>query len=196
MNGIIRITVAALSLAALAQSAAAAAPGAGPQTSSSGPVIVDGVVPSSCRLSPATAGSGASNVTFTDHGGAASDVTVNLLVDPNTARTQSAVGVVQFQVLCTGAHTLTVSSTSGGLVNTSTSASGGGFENRANYSLQASWDGKTRTLTTNGAKASLDLSGLDSATGPLIVTVTVPPGEGPLVAGAYQDTINIDLSAN
>lgn len=191
MTSIVRAIAPALLLATIAQSAWAAA-----ETATAGPLLVNGQVPSACRLSPATQGRGASNVTFTDNGGAASLVTLNTMVDPNTARTQSAVGVVQFQVLCTGSHTLTVSSTSGGFVNTTTSATGNGFANHANYTLQASWDGKTRALTTAGSAASLDLSGSDGATGALIVTVTVPPGEGPLVAGTYQDTINIDVSAN
>jgi hypothetical protein len=118
------------------------------------------------------------------------------LVDPATAKTKAAVGTVQFQVICTGAHTLTVSTGSGGLINTTTSATGAGFSNRADYTLQAAWDGASRSLTTSGSAASLDLSGSDSVTGALTVTVTVPSGQGPLVAGAYQDTISIDLSAN
>lgn len=191
MSPLARSLAATLALAALGQPAAHAA-----EAAAASPLVISGQVPSACQMSPASQAPGGDNVTFSANGGNASSVTVNLMVDPSTAKTQGAVGGVQFRVICTGAHTLTVSSTSGGLVNTTTSASGAGFANRADYTLQAAWDGMTRSLTTNGAAAKLDLSGSDSASGALVVTITVPSGEGPLVAGAYQDTISIDLSAN
>ena len=192
MAALPRSLAAVLALAtAVGQGAARAA-----ETAGAPPLVISGQVPSTCQMSPAAQAPGGDNVTFSANGGNASSVTVNLMVDPNTAKTQGAVGAVQFQVICTGAHTLTVSSASGGLVNTTTSATGAGFANRADYTLQAAWDGITHTLTTRGSAASLDLSGSAGATGALTVTVTVPSGEGPLVAGSYQDTISIDLSAN
>ncbi|HEY1750669.1 MAG TPA: hypothetical protein VGG29_05365 [Caulobacteraceae bacterium] len=182
---------AAVALAIAAGPAVRAADTAGSQ-----PLVIAGQVASTCQMSPATQGPGNLNVAFSAAGGGASQLAVNLMVDPSTARTQSVVGVVQFQVLCTGAHTLKVTSASGGLVNTTTTTTAGGFSTRADYSLQAAWAGASRSLTTSGSAASLDLSGADSASGALTVTVTVPSGEGPLVAGAYQDVISIDLSAN
>ena len=191
MTAIARPLAVLVALAAVGQSAARAA-----ETASAPPLLVNGQVAAACRLSPASEGAGGANITFSQNGGNASSLTVNTMVDATTAKTQAAVGVVQFQVLCTGAHTLTVNTASGGLVNTTTQNTAAGFANRIDYGLQAAWNGVTRNLTTSGSAASLDLSGADANTGALTVTVTVPSGEGPLIAGAYQDTISIDLSAN
>src|SRR5262249_17266333 len=119
MTSVARPLAVALALAAVSQAPARAA-----ETASSGPLLVSGQVPSACRLRRPAEGPGSANITFSANSGAASSVSVNVLVDPNTAKTQSAVGVVQFQVSCTGAHTLTVSSLSGGLVNTTTTTTG------------------------------------------------------------------------
>jgi len=186
---------ATITVVTLALAGAIAAPSFADETTSSLPLLVSGDVASECRLSPAAEGPGDANVRFSSVAGG-SQVTVAMFVDPTTARTRSSTGAVQFQITCTGPHTLKVTSGSGGMVNGTTSVTGQGFTNRADYTLAAQWNGASRSVTTSGAAASLDLSQTNGAQGALTVTVSIPPGQGPLVAGAYQDTITVDLSAN
>ena len=158
------------------------------------PITVQGEVPVRCKMAAPLAGGTGANTTFAanSNGG---EINLTNLVDSNTARTVAAQGTVQFPIICTGAHTLTITSQRGGLTNQNSATAAGGFAVHADYTLNASWAGTTRTLVTSGSRSALDLSQTDAASGNLTIDVTLAGGLGPLQAGTYSDEIVVQLNA-
>jgi hypothetical protein len=154
-------------------------------------VTIDGNAPSVCQMN-APQGSG-SNVQFSVNSSNSGQVDFQALANPNTAVAQASSVSVSFPVTCTGAHSLTISSTNGGLTNPSPGAQG--FATRVDYALSAAWNGDTRQFTTVGTPTSLNLTESDGATGNLTVGITVPGGGLPLVSGAYTDQVTVQFSA-
>src|SRR5581483_8980158 len=116
-------------------------------------------------LSPPIAGTG-SNTSFSQNSNGG-ELDLTALVDTTSAKTQAASGTIQFPIVCTGAHALTVSTRHGGLGNQNASGNSGGFTTHADYSLSATWAGTTKTFTTAGAPITLDLSQSNAASGNL-----------------------------
>jgi hypothetical protein len=157
-------------------------------------VVMDGDVPTRCRMSTPQAVGAATNATFTPNtNGGRLDLTQ--MVDAAEAKTIATHGVLEFPIICTGAHSLTVTSTHGGLVNASATGQAGGFATRADYTLSATWAGTTQQVQTGGSSTALDLSQQGPAAGALSLDFNLPGGSGPLQAGAYSDEIVVQLNA-
>jgi hypothetical protein len=152
---------------------------------------VDGTIPTRCSMSrPTAADTNNSAFSVQDAGGAL------MLTSPidQGALTNSATASFRFAITCTGAHDLIIAS-NGGLVNQTTPLSANGFLTRADYTLVASWGATTQSLTTDGSRATLDLSQTVARAGTLSVVFSLPSGRGPMTAGTYTDQIYIQLSA-
>jgi hypothetical protein len=181
----------ALLLAAFAVATSAVA---APDQNPSQPLTVKGDVPVRCKMSPPVSGGSGTNTTFAQNS-SGGEIDLTALVDANTAKTLAAQETIQFPIICTGAHTLTVTTQHGGLVNQNVAAPAGGFAVHADYTLNATWAGTTRSLTTSGAQAALDLSQSDAAGGELTIGFSLLGGVGPLQAGTYSDEIVVQLNA-
>jgi hypothetical protein len=152
---------------------------------------VDGAVPTRCKLSQPTA-IAVSNSTF-NSGDAGGTLVLGTIVGQD-ALTTGAGATFRFAITCTGAHALVITS-NGGLINQATTAAATGFSTRADYSLSASWGTTSRSLTTDGNRASLDLSQAAARTGNLDIVFNLPLGRGPMTAGSYTDQVFIQLTA-
>jgi hypothetical protein len=188
MRSLTLLTVLAASAAAFGAHAQAVVPG--PAQS----VVMQGDVPTRCKMSPPQLIGSATNATFTpNQSGGQFDVTN--MVDTLASKTLATHGVLELPIVCTGAHSLTVSSIHGGLINANATGQAGGFATRADYALSATWAGITKQVQTTGASTTLDLSSGAPSSGSLSIGFDLPGGAGPLQAGAYNDEIVVQLNA-
>jgi hypothetical protein len=181
-----------LSFAALVSLAGAGVAFAQDQTDVTDRLSINGTAPSVCQMN-APQSSGGTNVQFSVSSSNAGQVDFQALANPQTAVAQPSTVSVSFPVTCTGAHSLTVSSSNGGMTNPAPGAQG--FSTRVDYALTAQWNGDTRQFQTVGSPASLSLTESDGATGNLTVAISVAGGGQPLVSGAYTDQVTVQFSA-
>jgi hypothetical protein len=171
-----------------------AAGGAAAQTQDTAQQRVDlaGTVPSVCKMD-APHSSGAGDVQFTVSSNDAAELNFQALANPTTAVAQAAQVSVSFPVICTGAHSLTVSSTNGGLTNPAQAVAG--FATRVDYALTAQWATDQKQFQTAGAPTSLNLTESDGVAGDLTVAIAIANGALPLVSGPYTDQVVVQFSA-
>jgi hypothetical protein len=103
---------------------------------------------------------------------------------------------VAVPIICNTAHHVIVRTANGGLRRdgsvTVSPISINGFREFLPYQITANWSGQDITsssLTPN----PVDISTSDGAAGQLSLTIDVPAGGDPLVAGAYSDSVVIEL---
>lgn len=180
----------ALSLAA-APVFALAAPLGG---SDAGRLDLSGDAPSACVISAPQAQAGA-NAAFQAIDGASARVRIVDLVDPMTAQPRAASINLAFPVICNGAHRLTVRTADGAMVRAGDpDPQAPGFRDRLAYEVSAAWAG----LSASGSSTTLtpvDLSLGNGAAGVLSLAVDIAPGGQPLIAGAYSDSLIVELQA-
>ncbi|HWU74602.1 MAG TPA: hypothetical protein VN137_14035, partial [Sphingomonas sp.] len=101
-------------------------------------------------------------------------------------------------VICNSAHKLTVTSANGGLLrdggNPRNRQSPTGFGEFLGYQINANWAGQTASVQTINNNV-LAIASADGGAGDMGLTITVPPGGGPLVAGRYADTVTVQFEA-
>lgn len=154
-----------------------------------GQLQISGNAPESCVITTPAQGAIA-NATFTA-GPNSAQVTITQLVDPTTAVPQAATIDMLFPVVCNTAHTLTISTAQGGLVlQAAAPPPGAGFRNRLDYQVNANWVGQQVSGTS---AAPLQISSPDAATGQLDVSIAIPAGGEPLEAGAYSDSLIVNI---
>ena len=155
-------------------------------------VDLAGTAPSVCKMDAPHSGGGG-NVQFSVSSNNAAELDFRALANPTTALAQAAQVSVSFPVICTGAHSLTVSSTNGGLTNPSPPAAG--FATRVDYALTAQWAADQKQFQTVGSPTSLNLSESDGVAGDLTVAIAIANGALPLVSGSYTDQVVVQFSA-
>lgn len=163
------------------------------ETSPSQSFMVQGLVPTRCKISAPLASTGSNASLGVSTNGSELDLTA--LVDATSAKTLASQITIQFPIVCSGAQSLTISTQQGGLNNQEAAGASGGFQTHANYVLNVSWGGLSQSLTTSGSAATLDLSQSDPASGNLTINFNLPSGQGPLQAGTYADAIVVQLNA-
>lgn len=93
---------------------------------------------------------------------------------------------------CNQAHTLNLNSLNGGLSNSSgAGAEGGPFRALLPYTVVVDWAGQSRTFDSSVGSLTQPVS--DAATGPVTVTIQIPSGGAPMVAGSYSDQLVLEL---
>lgn len=150
-----------------------------------------GSAASVCRMSEAESGDSA-NVTFTadSNGGV---IELNNIVDDQGIGQPASV-TLTFPVICTGPHSVSVSSASGGLRNLSaTMQDVQGFSDRIDYTLLGRWAGEAAQVTTSGGPVSMDLSRSGPARGMFTIGISAPGGER-LIAGDYEDRLTVTFN--
>lgn len=187
---------ASLAGASLVCAAVLAAAPALAQTTTIGQGRLDlvGVAPSTCLVQTPQAAVGA-NTTFAAGGAQQGQVTITQLADPQTAVAKEATISVALPVICNSAHHVTVTSLNRGLLRQggiASQTSVNGFREFIPYSVTASWAGQTATgQSLSGAPVNITTQ--DGAAGQVSLTIDVPGGGDPLVAGTYSDSLTIEL---
>jgi hypothetical protein len=189
-----RTLIALLALAALPAAASA-------QTVENGRGRLDlsGTAPSACIISAPTSVTG-SNASLQESGPQTAQITIGQLADPTTAEPKAASINLALPIICNTAHTLTVTSANGGLVRVGGNASNvtNGFREFLPYQVDVLWAGRSatwsgRSVAGGGADRAANVPVGDGAAGQLSLTIAVPPGGAPLIAGAYADSVVIQL---
>lgn len=174
---------------------AALAPGfALAQTANIGQGRLDivGQAPSACLISQPTASTG-QNATLSQTGAQSAEIRISELVDPQTAQPRASSMNVALPVICNTAHRLTVKSGNGGLLR-----AGGrrgavsGFRQLLPYNVSADWSGQSITgSSTSGTPVTINSA--NGAAGQVSLSISIPAGGEPLVAGSYSDSVVIEL---
>lgn len=150
-----------------------------------------GEVPSACVISTPAAEAG-SNTAFQPLAAESAAIRVIDLVDPLTAQARAASINLAFPVTCNGAHRLTVRTERGAMVGSEPAAATPGFRDRLPYRVSAGWAGRTASgASDSGTPVDIPIS--NGAAGVLSLGVAIDPGGDPLVAGAYSDSLVVEL---
>jgi hypothetical protein len=158
-----------------------------------GRLDIVGEAPSACLISSPTASTG-QNATLQQTGAQASEIQISQLVDPQTAQPVASSMNVALPVICNSAHRLIVRSGNGGLLREG--AAGGapvnGFRQLLPYQVTADWSGQS---VTGGSETltPVTINAADGAAGVVSLSILIPAGGDPLVAGTYSDSVVIEL---
>jgi hypothetical protein len=150
-----------------------------------------GDAPSACMLQAPTAGPGA-NAALERVGPLSGQVRITRLVDPNTLEPQAASIDLAFPLICNSAHRLIVRTARGGLVLDTPAPPATGFRDRLSYTVEAEWAG-ARAEGSSDSRTPVDIAVSDGAAGVVSVSIRIPGGGAPLVAGAYSDSVVVEL---
>lgn len=183
---------------ALILAAVLLAPGAAlAQTVQTGTGRLDliGEAPSACLVS-APASAVGSNASFALTGAQSAQINITQLVDQTTAQPRAASISLAVPIICNTAHRLIITTTNGGLARVGAIShnpgSVNGFREFLPYQVTANWSGQN---VTGGSQtlSPVNISTTDGAAGQLSLTIDVPAGGDPLVAGVYSDSVVIEL---
>ncbi|WP_271439475.1 hypothetical protein [Pontixanthobacter luteolus] len=147
-----------------------------------------------CNVSPGSA-SALSNATFTSEGASGGTVSITNLSNPQTALAQPVNVQVEVPVICNSAHEITVRSANGGLQRAGgTRDAVGGFVQFLPYQVRFDWAGQVLSgQSDDGAELAMSIP--NAGEGALLVDVALDGSDAPLVAGAYEDTLQIEITA-
>jgi hypothetical protein len=191
-----------MALPAAAQSTTASLP---ETDSTSGPVAaplttqnlsIEGSAPTACSIRVITLNPGsAATLTSATQGNALVTLGTPNFVDPQTAVPTGGRVFLGVPIICNGAHTVIVRSTNGRLTLESGAAGGNGFRNAVDYSLTTSWAGLNQSFNTQST-SSLQIPVSQANSGDALVTIDIPSGGQPLVAGVYSDLIVVEVTVS
>lgn len=150
---------------------------------------IEGRVDGACRMGTPTAVS-TNNVTVGALSQGSAEFTIDQLVGPDGIP-MSANVVVSIPATCTQAHVLSVSSLNDGLRTPETVSPSSGFRNVLDYSVDIDWAGESNSFTASGADLAAPIP--DAVQGAVTVTISLPGGGDPAIAGIYTDEIILQL---
>lgn len=156
-------------------------------------IQVSGIAPPACLVRAASGQRGV-NATFASSG-TNGTVTIDNLVDPVTARVLPSRITLALPIICNSAHVVRLRSAGGALRREGAAVVPGAvFTDELPYQYGLRWaGGGTVSPTASGQVVTVAASG--AASGVAEVTLDVPSGGRPLVAGRYGDTIIVELGA-
>lgn len=152
---------------------------------------ISGAAPDSCVLSNPSAASGR-NAIFEAGGARRARIVLPQLADPGTARSRGAAITIVFPLVCNTAHDISVTTTGQGLARLGVAAVAAGFRDRIAYRLSADWDG-AQAAGSSAAAVPVKIAKNSGAAGMLSLTIDVPEGGEPLLAGTYSDSLVIEI---
>lgn len=152
---------------------------------------ITGLAPQACIIA-APSQNGLANATLSA-GPTSARIVVTKLVDPATSVPLAATINMAFPVVCNGAHRMTVETRDGGLIlQQAAPPPGPGFRNRLGYRVTAMWAGQQAQGSTD-SRVPVEIDTSNGAAGELLLTIQIPAGGEPLVAGMYSDSIVLNL---
>nr|WP_137677386.1 hypothetical protein [Parerythrobacter lutipelagi] len=147
-----------------------------------------------CNVSPGAAAS-VENASFQDSGTSGGTVSITALADPETAEANPVSVQVEIPVVCNSAHDITVRSANGGLLRDGgTRAAMGGFVQFLPYAVRVDWVGQSQTGQSDELEA-LTMNVPNAGEGMLSVDIALGATGAVLVAGSYEDTLRIEITA-
>jgi spore coat protein U-like protein len=162
-----------------------------------GRLEIAGRAPPACVLNAPTA-TGGQNASFSGTGATSGEILITEFGDPLTAQPRGAAINLSLPVICNAAHRLTVTSSNGGLLrdggNARNRQSPTGFGEFVGYQISATWAGQNASVLTANNNV-LAIATANGGAGDMGLTIAVPPGGGPLVAGRYADTVTVQFEA-
>ena len=155
---------------------------------------IEGQAPIACSIRLVSLNSGSAGSLNSAGAGSA----VVRLGSPDFVNPQTAVPVggqlqLSVPITCNGAHTLQVRSTNGRLTLEGGAAGGNGFRNTVDYGLTTNWGGLNQSFNTAAAN-TLQIPVNQATSGDALVTISIPAGGQPLVAGVYSDLIVVEVT--
>ena len=156
-------------------------------------VQVSGIAPPACLVRPATGQRGV-NATF-ESSGSSGTVTISNLVDPVSARVVPSRITLMLPIICNSAHVVRLRSAGGALRREGVAVVPGTvFTDELPYEYGLRW-ASGGTLSPQSSRQLVTVAANGAASGVAEVTLDVPGGGRPLVAGRYGDTIIVELGA-
>jgi|GEM_PF-608161 len=147
-----------------------------------------------CLVSGGASGQG-TNATFIEEGSTGGTVQITALADPDSAEGNPVQMQVVLPVICNSAHEIVIRSANGGLLRSGGSrAALGGFVQFVPYRVTYDWAGQS-VAGTSDQSGGLDLQVPSPGQGDLTVAITVDGTSEPLVAGSYEDSLQIEITA-
>ncbi len=155
-----------------------------------------GTAPPACIMRAPSNTAGV-NATYQNLSNSGAEIRIVEMVNPQTAQPRATSVNLAFPVICNSAHTLSITSSNGGLTRIAANQrnqSRGTFADFLTYSLAANWAGQnvTRTSDTQGG---VRIAAADGGAGTVQLNIAVPANGKPLLAGAYADSIVIQFRA-
>ncbi|MFY8049044.1 MAG: hypothetical protein ACOVNS_09505 [Erythrobacter sp.] len=147
-----------------------------------------------CNIAPGSA-AGSRNASFQSSGSTGGTVAITSFADPQTAQANPASVKVEIPVICNSAHAVTLRSANGGMLRSGgTTGPVGNFIQFLPYAVQLDWVGQTLAGTSD-LSAPLAFAVPSAGQGLLTVDIAIAASEAPMVAGAYADTLQIEITA-
>jgi len=150
-----------------------------------------GQAPAGC-LMQAPLSPSADNASVTASAPGSADIVITQLVGDDGV-SEGATVILNVPAACNQAHTVSLISSNGGLLNAEGAPAGGPFRALLPYSVVLSWGSGSETYQSGDPAATI--SSGDAATGSVTVTIEIPAGGAPLVAGSYSDQLILELAA-
>ena len=156
-----------------------------------------GDAPPACVIgSPRVAN--AVNASFATDSQTTGTIGIGQFVDQQTGQTLASSIDLSFPVICNASHSVTLRSDNGGMLRAGATTGGTtsvqGFSDFVTYQLQLDWQGQQIDLASNLGGGEIDAG--QPGKGDLSLHVATPEGNGPLVAGQYDDAIVIEFSTS
>lgn len=153
-----------------------------------------GIAPRLCIIRGAATVVSANNASLSASSQSSAAIQVTSLVAQNGTGVPNAADMqVSIPVICTVTHTVTIQSSSKGMTRDGAAiANAPGFRTLLDYQVRTAWAGKNDDSNASALPAVINTP--DAAQGNLLVTVLIPQGGQPLVAGSYSDTLTILLT--
>lgn len=186
------------------------------QSSDSAVVNLAADSPNVCLIRAEPVASAGTNATLASASDSASVVSITQLADPVDASLLDAALTLTFAAMCNGAHTVTLTSQNGGLLNASRAANApvetsSAFIRKVGYEARYTWAGDSSTPAEglqfdNDVGAGAAGAGATSAAsdpnpvagsneGDLVLTLLIVASETPVVEGAYADVLTFVLAS-
>lgn len=147
-----------------------------------------------CNIAPGSA-AGSNNASFQSSGSSGGTVAITSFADPRTAQANPASVRLEIPVVCNSAHAVSLRSANGGMLRSGgTAAAVGGFIAFLPYAVELDWVGQRLTGASDVAQP-LALAVPNAGQGLLTVDIAIAGSEAPMVAGAYADTLQIEITA-
>jgi hypothetical protein len=150
-----------------------------------------GEAPAGCMMLTPQSPSSA-NASMTSSAPGSADIVIAQLVGEDGVSVGATV-ILTLPAACNQAHVLRLDSVNGGLINVEGTLASGPFRTVLPYAVAISWGSGSETYQSGDAATTL--SNGDAATGSVTVTIEIPAGGAPLVAGSYSDQLILELAA-
>ena len=138
------------------------------------------------------------NASFSVDNQTSGTIGISQFVDQQTGQTLASSIDLSFPVTCNASHSVALRSGNGGMLRAGASAGGTtsaqGFSEFVTYQLQLDWQGQQIDLASDLGGGEIDAG--QPGKGDLSLHVATPAGNGPLVAGQYDDAIVIEFSTS